>query len=85
MKCQSHGSDGNRCTEDAIMEVFWPGETSCMCREHAAVSKGVADALGFNLSIRVIEGKLRTGGKKRGTQSTRPDDRPVPRPGKGGL
>lgn len=49
MKCKSDG-----CTEDAAMEVFWPGQTTQSCLTHYEGQQRIAGAMGFPLDARPL-------------------------------
>lgn len=46
MKCQS-----NECQGEATHTVYWPGQKSVKCDEHAAQAERIASTLGFSLSL----------------------------------
>ena len=43
------------CTSFPTIRVFWPGQTRDMCAECALRAKGIAEAMGFALSVAVID------------------------------
>jgi hypothetical protein len=49
--CEAHEKNGDPCTKEATVRVFWPGRSLVMCGEHADAAKRVAAAMGFDLSV----------------------------------
>jgi hypothetical protein len=49
VRCQAHA-----CDQEAEFEVFWPGQTTNQCAQHAALAERTATAMGFNLSVRLL-------------------------------
>jgi len=50
MKCGSRS-----CSEDAVARVYWPGQPLVMCRACGLRATGLANTLGFTLSVEPLE------------------------------
>jgi len=49
MKCQASG-----CAEEAAVEIFWPGQTTCQCLVHAEKVVALGEFMGFRVETRPI-------------------------------
>ena len=55
MLCKSFDKGDAPCTEEATVEVFWPGKETVACGRHHAGMQRIAEAMGFTLSSRPLE------------------------------
>lgn len=57
MLCKSTDKGDVPCTEQATVEVFWPGKETVACDRHHQGMQRIASAMGFVLSSRPIPKK----------------------------
>lgn len=43
------------CTKEAIYNVYWPGQRTKQCEEHAMKAMGLAKTMGFDVSITKLQ------------------------------
>jgi hypothetical protein len=54
----------DKCDNEAVYEVFWPGKTVQHCQIHAEMARATANAMGFQLDIRPLPAALSKFGEK---------------------